>query len=112
MRPASQAIPRSLLYLEDLASYLEAAEPNSFSAFNCANVFEYLSPEEHEQILKLTHRAATPGARVAYWNLFVPRRCPPSLQNMFECHREKASALLKQDRAFFYGDFQLEEVIK
>ena len=97
---------------QDLASYLEAAEPNSFSAFNYSNIFEYLSPEEHTHILKLTHRAAMPGARVAYWNLFVPRSCPSSLQKMFKCHRQKASGLLKQDRAFFYGDFQLEEVIK
>ena len=97
---------------QDLAGYLEAAEPNSFSAFNYSNIFEYLSPEAHAHILKLTHRAAKPGARVAYWNLFVPRSCPPELADLFKCHREKASSLLTQDRAFFYGDFQLEEVVK
>ena len=97
---------------QDLASYLEAAAPSSFSAFNYSNIFEYLSPEQHEHILKLTHRAATPGARVAYWNLFVPRSCPPSLSDQFNCRKTEAEALLKVDRAFFYGGFQLEEVIK
>ena len=97
---------------QNLATYLESAKPNSFSAFNYSNIFEYLSPEAHLHILKLTHRAAKPGARVAYWNLFVPRSCPLELQDLYVCHRQKASSLLTQDRAFFYGDFQLEEVVK
>ena len=94
----------------DLESFLESCAPGSFSAFNYSNLFEYLSEEQHTRILELTARAARPGARIAYWNLLVPRARPASLAHLLEPHPAQAAELLRQDRAFVYGGFQIETV--
>lgn len=95
---------------QDLEGFLEQCEPGSFSAFNYSNVFEYLSEEQHRRILELTARAARPGARIAYWNLLVPRSRPPELAGLLAVHPERSAALLARDRAFVYGAFHLETV--
>lgn len=97
---------------QDLATYLESCPANSFSAFNYSNIFEYMSVDQHRHILDLTHRVGTPGARIAYWNLFVPRACPASLQDRIESRSREAAELLSRDRAFFYNAFRLEVVQK
>jgi hypothetical protein len=54
--------------------------------------------------------AARPGARLAYWNMLVPRRCPAELAGRVRALPE-AAELLARDRAFFYSAFVLEEVL-
>jgi S-adenosylmethionine-diacylglycerol 3-amino-3-carboxypropyl transferase len=95
-----------------VVEYLQKCEPNSIDAFNFSNIFEYLSPAEYEEILRLSIRAATDGARVAYWNLLAPRSCPESLRSDLISLHDRANALHHQDRAFFYSRFHLEVVDK
>lgn len=104
------AADRIRFVTSDLESHLEACEPGTYSAFNYSNVFEYLSEEQHARILELTARAARPGARIAYWNLLVPRSCPASLSSVIRRDPERAAALLRRDRAFVYGGFNIETV--
>ena len=106
----AEAAPRIRFVEDDLASFLETCEPGSFSAFNYSNLPEYLSEEAHHRILELTVRAARPGARIAYWNLLVPRCRPESLAHRLERHPERAATLLAADRAWVYGALQLETV--
>jgi S-adenosylmethionine-diacylglycerol 3-amino-3-carboxypropyl transferase len=95
---------------QDLEAFLVDCEPGSFSAFNYSNLFEYLSPAQHRRILELTVRAARPGARIAYWNLLVPRWRPDDMADVLTRHTDRAAELLAKDRAFVYGGFQLESV--
>ena len=92
----------------DLESFLSRCEPGSFSAFNYSNLFEYLSEEQHHRLLELTIRAARPGARIAYWNLLVPRSRPEALADRLTRDPQRGAALLARDRAFVYGGFQIE----
>ena len=94
----------------DLETFLKGCAPRSFSAFNYSNLFEYLSADQHERLLELTIRAARPGARIAYWNLLVPRSRPAGLAKHLTRHPEVSAALLERDRAFVYGGFQIEVV--
>lgn len=82
-----------------------------FNAFNLSDIFEYLTPEQTEVLYGELLDAAAPGARLAYWNLLVPRSCPPRFSERVRCHEERAAQLLFEDRAFFYGGFHLEEVL-
>lgn len=82
-----------------------------FSAFNYSNLFEYVPAPHHEQLLRLTLDAAVPGARVAYWNLLVPRSRPESLAPRLRRDEAQASELLARDRAFVYGGFNVETVV-
>jgi S-adenosylmethionine-diacylglycerol 3-amino-3-carboxypropyl transferase len=94
----------------DLVSHLSSQQAGTYQAYNLSNVPEYLSEEEHEALLEAVIAAASPGARLAYWNLLVPRHRPASLAGRLQRHPERAAALLRADRAFVYGGFQLETV--
>jgi len=85
--------------------------PDGFDAFNLSDIFEYLSPESYERLLRLLIRAAKPGARLAYWNLLVPRSRPESLANELKPLTCLADRLFARSNTFFYGAFVLEQVI-
>jgi S-adenosylmethionine-diacylglycerol 3-amino-3-carboxypropyl transferase len=89
---------------------LAAAGPGAFSAFNYSDVPEYLSEEQHRALLQATLGAARPGARLAYWNLLVPRWRPEALADRLDRDEALAATLHARDRAFFYGAFQVEVV--
>jgi S-adenosylmethionine-diacylglycerol 3-amino-3-carboxypropyl transferase len=79
-------------------------------AFNLSDIFEYMSPSAHEKAYADVLAASRPGARLAYWNMMAPRRAPATFAARVIDHVERAQALKKNDRAFFYRDFILEEV--
>ncbi len=91
-----------------LEEFLGAGQ--KFSAFNYSNIFEYVPALHHAALLSRTADAAVPGARIAYWNLLVPRSCPPELAPRIERREAVAAALLAGDRAFVYGGFNVEIV--
>lgn len=81
-----------------------------FDGFNLSDVFEYLDPATCERVYGTLLDAARSGARLVYWNMMVPRRCPVSLQPRVRSLDAVAQPLFRADRAFFYRDFIVEEV--
>jgi S-adenosylmethionine-diacylglycerol 3-amino-3-carboxypropyl transferase len=94
----------------DLISHLKEQGPDRYSAFNLSDVPEYLSEAEHGALLSAVVGAARSGARLAYWNLLVPRHRPDHMADRLERDESLAARLLKEDRAFVYGGFQVETV--
>jgi S-adenosylmethionine-diacylglycerol 3-amino-3-carboxypropyl transferase len=92
--------------LEELLSH-----PRQFDCFNLSDIFEYMSPESYEQLLKLIVSSARPGARLAYWNMLAPRRRPESLAAALHPLTELSTRLFARDRAFFYSALVVEEVV-
>lgn len=82
-----------------------------FDAFNLSDVFEYMSEANTADLLEKIAGAANPGARLAYWNMLVPRSRPESLADRLQPCAAEAERLLEQDRAFFYSRFVVEEVL-
>jgi S-adenosylmethionine-diacylglycerol 3-amino-3-carboxypropyl transferase len=81
-----------------------------FDGFYLSDIFEYVDPPTVEAMYGRILEMSNPGARIAYWNLLVPRRVPaPWAGSVTEC-REEAKALFARDLAFFYSAFVLEEV--
>ena len=110
-RRLREARPRIKLVLEELEQHLPSVvDKGRYSAFNYSNLFEYVSAEQHEQLLRLTVAAARPGARVAYWNLLVPRQRPESMAQQLSRDPVKEADWIQRDRAFVYGAFHLETV--
>ena len=114
LRPENfEAIRANLERLEwrccSLEQFLEESL-DSFDAFNLSDIFEYISLQSYERLLRLLIRAANPGARLAYWNLLVPRRRPESLRAFLKPLTNLSDSLFSRDKAFFYGGFVLEEV--
>ncbi len=81
-----------------------------FDGFNLSDLFEYLDEAACLAIYRTLLAAARPGARLAYWNMLVPRRCPAELADRVRSLDELAEALFQRDAAFFYSAFVVEEV--
>ncbi|MDX1401825.1 MAG: DUF3419 family protein [Kiloniellales bacterium] len=84
---------------------------DDIDAFNLSDVFEYMSDESFETLYRHLLTSAQKGARLAYWNMLVPRERPESLRDQIFQEEEKASRLHLKDKAFFYRRFQLEKVL-
>lgn len=84
--------------------------PDIFDAFNLSDIFENISVENHERILRLIVRAARPYARLAYWNLLVPRSRPETLASDLQPLKPLADSLYARSKTFFYKSFVVEEV--
>jgi S-adenosylmethionine-diacylglycerol 3-amino-3-carboxypropyl transferase len=93
-----------------LEAYLSRSARNSFDRFNLSDVFEYVSRDHYERVLRAVVRCSRPGARLAYWNLLVPRRRPRQMASRLRALDDIARTLHCRDRAFFYNAFRLEEV--
>jgi S-adenosylmethionine-diacylglycerol 3-amino-3-carboxypropyl transferase len=84
--------------------------PGSFDGFNLSDIFEYLSPEQCETVYGHLLSSARPQARLAYWNMLVPRERPACFADRVASLEDDAQSLLEQDMAFFYSRFVVEEV--
>jgi S-adenosylmethionine-diacylglycerol 3-amino-3-carboxypropyl transferase len=106
------AIRRNLDKLEWRCVSVEDAldQDSRFDCFNLSDIFEYMSPENYEPLLRCIVARANPQARLAYWNMLAPRSRPDSMAEMLEPLSELSSSLFARDKAFFYSAFVVERV--
>ena len=93
------------------SEFLREAGRDSLQCCNLSDIFEYLSPEAYLALLEQLADAGSRGCRLVYWNLFVPRRRPQALAGRLRPLERLAARLHASDRAFFYNDLVIEEVI-
>lgn len=93
-----------------LEDWLAGPKSPRADAFNLSDIFEYMSEENTEGILRALIDRAAPGARLAYWNMLVPRSRPDSLAPQLRPLPELSAALHAKDKAWFYSRFVVEEV--
>jgi len=98
-------------YCEPLESLADRGVVVDFDKANLSNIFEYMSPENATALLARLCDAARPGARLAYWNMMVPRHGAEYLPARLRALPELSRRLFLQDKAFFYRDFVVEEVV-
>lgn len=82
-----------------------------FDGFNLSDIFEYMSPAVFEAVYGSVLSAANPKARLVYWNMMVPRRVPEAYRARVTTLRDEEKAGKARDKAFFYSDFVVEEVL-
>ena len=82
-----------------------------FDCFNLSDIFEYMSEPAYHGLLAKLVASARPGARFAYWNMLTPRTRPESMATKLQPCAELAERLHREDKAFFYSRFVLEEVL-
>jgi S-adenosylmethionine-diacylglycerol 3-amino-3-carboxypropyl transferase len=80
-----------------------------FDAFNLSDIFEYMGAEDFKACYEKLLAQARPGARLAYWNMLVPRSCPKEYQDRVIRLEELAGNLHKEDKAWFYQKFVVEQ---
>ncbi len=104
-------LERLELRQQSLEQFLADQPAHTIDRFNLSDVFEYVSPASYHDLLRQLVRVSRNNARMAYWNLLAQRRRPASMANEIRPLDNLAPQLLRQDKAFFYQDFILEEVI-
>jgi S-adenosylmethionine-diacylglycerol 3-amino-3-carboxypropyl transferase len=83
----------------------------SFDRANLSDIFEYMSTENATALFQRLADAARPGARLAYWNMMVPRRASELLPDRVRRLDALSRRLFLADKAFFYRDFVVDEVV-
>lgn len=89
---------------------VETAGEGRFDGYNLSDIFEYMSPAEHDRCYGALVDRANPGARLVYWNLLAPRGRPDALSDRVEPLRQTADALHARDLAWFYGALHVDRV--
>ncbi len=91
---------------------IEAAAQHSqagFDGFNLSDIFEYLAPQACEHLYGQLLDHARDGARLAYWNMLVPRGCPDTFRDRVTPLEDLSQRCHARDRAFFYSVFRVDE---
>jgi S-adenosylmethionine-diacylglycerol 3-amino-3-carboxypropyl transferase len=109
LRPEHRATIRARLDRLRLRRGEAQSADGPFAGFNLSDIFEYMSPEEHERAYRRILCRAAPGARLAYWNLLA-RRVPPRALALAARPLPLAAELHARDNAWFYRSFHVEEV--
>ncbi len=104
-----EAIRARLDRVRTVRAAVETVE-GPFDGFNLSDVFEYMTPAEAERVYAALVDRARPGARLAYWNMVVPRARPESQAGRVRALDALADGLHARDRAWFYGAFHVDEV--
>ncbi len=104
-------IDRLEWHCNSLEGVFDEGVATSFDRANLSNVFEYMSQEAQREVLSRLADAASPGARIAYWNMMVPRNGAQLLPHRIRALTELAERLFVEDKACFYRAFVVEEVI-
>jgi S-adenosylmethionine-diacylglycerol 3-amino-3-carboxypropyl transferase len=109
--PIRRNLHRLRWWKATLENVLAAPEKEKFDAYNLSNVFEYVAPEHFHRLMESLAASSSLGARLAYWNMLVPRSRPDALRDKVGALEELSARLFKQDKAFFYSRFVIEERI-
>lgn len=94
-------------FVQDVGQELKEG---GFDGFNLSDIFEYLDADTCEAVYGQLLDVANPGARLAYWNMLVPRGCPEAFQSRVSKLEVLSKALFEKDSAFFYSAFVVDEV--
>jgi len=105
-----EGLDRLTLFQGPIDQAARQAQHEGFDGFNLSDIFEYLDPTNCREVYQTLLDRARPGARFAYWNMLVPRNCPPELASRVTHLKELSQELYVRDLAFFYSAFVVEEV--
>jgi S-adenosylmethionine-diacylglycerol 3-amino-3-carboxypropyl transferase len=117
LRPENfQSIRRNLDRLElhhgSIEDYLAGNPDVRMDRLNLSDIFEYMSEDNYRALLDLLVHRSNPNARLAYWNMLVPRSRPDSMADRLRPLAELGQRLHLQDKAFFYSRLVVEEVTR
>lgn len=105
-----RAVDRITLVHGPIDQVAETHRGDGWDGYNLSDIFEYLGPELSEEVYGRLLATARPGARLAYWNMLVPRRRPERFAERIESLDQLAADCFFRDRAFFYSAFVIEQV--
>jgi S-adenosylmethionine-diacylglycerol 3-amino-3-carboxypropyl transferase len=98
-------------YCFALEDFLESPDIPPINCYNLSNIFEYMSMENYHKILEKIIKISPSYSRLAYWNLLAYRKSPSYLHDQIKPLTTLSETLYRQDKAFFYQGFIVEETL-
>ncbi len=96
--------------LGTVETVLETEGVDSIDRLNLSDIFEYMSQEMTNNVLKQIIHSTRSGGRLAYWNMLAPRCSPPQWHERIVRLKQLGDDLLLKDKACFYSAFVVEEI--
>jgi S-adenosylmethionine-diacylglycerol 3-amino-3-carboxypropyl transferase len=97
-------------HCKPIEQVLATARVERIDGINFSNVFEYMSSDAHRSLLSSLLPRLSSGARMAYWNMIVPRSGAALMPDTIR-RRGESDPLFMDDKAFFYSAFHVDEVM-
>lgn len=96
------------IYKGTIGDVLKKEGPASFDRLNLSNIFEWMTNEVFNSIIRECVELSRPGARMAWrYTLARPRELDAENLSRLEYEPELSDKLFKQDRAFIYESFHV-----
>jgi len=92
--------------------YFRSVPSDTITQFNFTNIFEWMSPQEFEQLLIEAIRIGKDGAILTYRNHLVTRNRPESLDTQLIPKLKLSEELHNKDLSFIYKAYVIEQVKK
>ena len=104
-------IDRIEIRKQSLEEFLEECPSGSVDCWNLSDIFEYMSEANFRTLLERIARKSGSGARLAYWNMLVPRSVKGSY-GITKIRRDevRSAKLYAASQTFFYTRFNLEVI--
>lgn len=102
-------IDRIVLLSESVETFINRDDIDYISKYNLSDIFEYMSKEQMCKIIETMLTKSGKGSKIVYWNMLSDKRASKYIEKL-EYKEEISEELLKQDKAFFYSKFIVEEV--
>lgn len=96
------------IYKGTIGDVLKKEGPGSYDRLNLSNIFEWMTNEVFNSIIRECLELSRPGARMAWrYTLARPRQLDAENLSRLEYEPELSDQLFKQDRAFIYESFHV-----
>ena len=107
-----QNIEKLELRQKSVEEFVDEENQESIDCWNLSDIFEYMSQTNYLNLLAKISRVSRDGARLAYWNMLVPRQALNSFGNDNQPKQTDSDKLYRRNKTFFYTRFILEIVEK
>jgi len=105
-------VDRIEIVTDSCENYFSSLHDSSISKFNFTNIFEWMSDDAYENLLKETVRVAKDRAILTYRNLLVFREHHSTLNKNIRSLKKIAKSLHEKDLSFIYNNYVVEEIHK
>jgi S-adenosylmethionine-diacylglycerol 3-amino-3-carboxypropyl transferase len=109
--PIRANLDRLEWHCQSIEEFFGASNGIVIDRYNLSDIFEYMSFENYESLLQELIQVGRTGSRLVYWNMLAPRSRPEYMAGQLRQLSELACRLHLADKAFFYSNFIVEEVI-
>lgn len=107
-----ERINRIKIITQDAKKYLMSVPEGSIDCYSLSNICELMSLDDTKALFNEVLRTSSPGGRICFRNLMIPREVPDSLIGKIRKNEQLTNDIFSMDRSFVYSKVAAYDVIK